>query len=226
MSPPSVPLWLIVGLGNPGAKYAKTRHNAGFMAVDAWAARHHIEIGKKKAAYLYGEGVIDLTPNPFPAREGEGGRGKEGVQEVRNVGSQEREARAIVAKPRTYMNLSGEAVGDLMQRHHIVKQRLIVVHDDLDLPLGRIRIRAEGSAGGHNGMKSIIERLGTQDFSRMRIGVGRPEAQGKEVVDYVLDTFSQAEQETVKAVLARACDALDEIIGKGIASAMNKHNAG
>lgn len=219
MSPPSVPLWLIVGLGNPGAKYAKTRHNAGFMAVDAWAARHHIEIGKKKAAYLYGEGIVEVK------RE-QGAGEKEGNQEVRNVGSQGREVRAVVAKPRTYMNLSGEAVGELMQRHHIVKQRLIVVYDDLDLPLGRIRIRADGSAGGHNGMKSIIERLGTQDFCRMRIGVGRPEAQGKEVVAYVLDTFTQAEQETVKAVLARACDALDEIIGKGIASAMNKHNAG
>lgn len=199
MSPPSVPIWLIVGLGNPGAKYAKTRHNAGFMAVDAWAARHKIAAEKKKAAYLYGEGALSISGT---------------------------EARAIVAKPRTYMNLSGEAVGELMQRHHIVKQRLIVVYDDLDLPLGRIRIRADGSAGGHNGMKSIIERLGTQDFPRMRIGVGRPEAQGKEVVDYVLDTFSHGEQETVKAVLARACDALDEIIGKGIASAMNKHNAG
>ena len=172
-------LWLIVGLGNPGARYARTRHNIGFMVADRWAARHHIDIAKKRANYLYGQGALDLTPAPFPAREG----GKNS------------EARVIVAKPRTYMNLSGDAVGELMQRYHVMKQRLIVVYDDLDLPLGRIRIRAEGSAGGHNGMKSIIERLGTQDFPRMRLGVGRPEAAGKGAVDYVLDTFSKAEQD-------------------------------
>ncbi|MBM4405921.1 MAG: aminoacyl-tRNA hydrolase [Chloroflexi bacterium] len=197
-------VWLIVGLGNPGAKYAKTRHNAGFMAAEAWAARHRIAIEKKKSAYLYGEGKFDLTPSPFPLREGE--------------------VRVIVAKPRTYMNLSGDAVGELAQRHHIAKERLIIVYDDLDLPLGRIRIRAAGSAGGHNGMKSIIERLGTQEFARMRIGVGRPEAAGKEAVDYVLEGFTKAEQAALDATIARACDALDEIIAKGIAGAMNKFN--
>jgi PTH1 family peptidyl-tRNA hydrolase len=169
------------------------------MAVDAWAARHKITAEKKKAAYLYGEGGLSLN----------------GV-----------EARAIVAKPRTYMNLSGDAVGELVHRHHIAKERLIVVYDEMDLPLGRIRIRPDGSAGGHNGMKSIIERLGTQAFPRIRIGVGRPEALGKDAVDYVLEGFTKAEQETLDAVLARACDALDEIIGEGIAGAMNKFNAG
>lgn len=133
----------------------------------------------------------------------------------------------VVARPQTYMNLSGEALAALCKKHRVELEDVLVVCDDLDLALGRIRLRAEGSAGGHNGLKSIIASLGTRDFARLRIGIGRPgECARESVVDYVLGDFSRDEREVLEEVLDRAADAVDCWVKYGIGAAMNRFNAG
>ena len=133
--------------------------------------------------------------------------------------------RVILARPQTYVNVSGEAVRDLRRHHRLRPQDIVVVVDDLDLPLGRLRLRASGSAGGHNGLKSIIEALGTTEFPRLRVGIGRP-AEGVDPADHVLTRFTSDEQAVVDAALDRAAEAIETAIAEGIETAMNRFNPG
>ncbi|HET6947925.1 MAG TPA: aminoacyl-tRNA hydrolase [bacterium] len=133
--------------------------------------------------------------------------------------------RVILARPQTYVNVSGEAVRDLRRRHRLRPQDIVVVVDDLDLPLGRLRLRASGSAGGHNGLKSIIEAIGTTEFPRLRVGIGRP-PEGVDPADYVLTPFTSDEQAVVDAALDRAAEAIETAVTEGIETAMNRFNPG
>ena len=195
---PRTPPWLIVGLGNPGPRYERNRHNVGFMVVDKLAERYGITVGRKRPHALIGEGNASL----------DGGS-----------------TRVVLAKPRTYMNESGEAVVRLAQGSGAPKDRMVVVYDDLDLPLGKLRVRAKGSAGGHNGIKSIVQRLGTDAFPRIRVGIGRPT--GVEgAVSHVLGDFTEDERERIGPAVELAADAVEWAMGHGVESAMNRFNAG
>ncbi|MBF6614681.1 MAG: aminoacyl-tRNA hydrolase [Chloroflexi bacterium] len=185
--------YLIIGLGNPGPKYAGTRHNAGFMAVDELARRHNLHFSQKQANAEIARGNINGTT-------------------------------AIVAKPLTYMNLSGNAVGALLRYYKIPLDRLLVVYDDIALPLGTIRIREKGSAGGHNGLTDISRHLGTQTFPRLRIGVDRPVAAHHSQIDWVLGRFTKDEQKVISDVLPRTAEAIETILRDGLERAMNSYN--
>ena len=191
--------WLIVGLGNPGARYATNRHNIGFLAVERWAARHWIELSRKRPWAILGEGMVEIDSQSI---------------------------RALVAKPRTFMNLSGDAVGEAVHRYHIDSDKLVVVYDEADLPLGKLRIRERGSAAGHRGMGSVIETLGTQDVLRLRIGIGRPGEPNADTIAHVLGDFTAEEAKVVEQVLELAVDALDCVLAEGPASAMSRFNGG
>lgn len=184
---------LVVGLGNPGAKYALTRHNAGFMAVDRLAERLSTPVERTFLRSLVGQGVW----------AGE---------------------KIILAKPQTYMNLSGQAVVALLNWYKLAPADLIVIYDDLDLPPGRLRIRDRGSAGGHRGLASIINLLGTGDFIRVRIGIGRPPVPGPGVADWVLARPAPEDMETISRVLETVPGVVEEIVRAGVVSAMNKFN--
>ena len=184
-------MYLIVGLGNPGLSYKKTRHNAGFQALDALADRLGVRVRTKGFSALYGEGRI----------------GNE---------------RVILCKPQTYMNLSGDAVQQLLHFYKLAPDRLIVLYDDIDLPLGSMRIRANGSAGSHNGMRSIISCIHSEDFARIRIGVGKDES--LLLRDYVLKRPSKEEQKTLDEVFGQAADAAELIVAGNIGEAQMKYN--
>ena len=179
---------LIVGLGNPGSEYRGTRHNVGFMVVDELAARWRVD---------------DQWREKFDALQIKAMRGDEAV---------------IISKPLTYMNLSGRAVAGIAGFYKIDPADVFVIADEVALPLGRLRARRDGSAGGHNGLKSIIEHLGTQAFPRMRVGVGRG-ANGRGLVDHVLGRFEPSERDTVSAAL------LEMFLSDGIERVMNAFNA-
>jgi peptidyl-tRNA hydrolase, PTH1 family len=183
---------LVVGLGNPGIRYGRTRHNIGFRVVDRLAARYRIEVDKRRCSALVGEGV------------GEG-------------------EKIVLAKPQTLMNRSGMAVKALLDEYHGRAEDLVVVYDDLDLPLGRLRIRVQGSAAGHRGMLSILENLSTAAFVRVRIGIGRP-PEGMEGADYVLSPFEAEEAPEVERVLERAVEAVDCLVREGPRRAMELYN--
>lgn len=182
----------IVGLGNPGPQYAKTRHNVGFMALDTLAARHGISFNQNKCKAVIGEGMI------------------QGVK-------------TVLIKPMTYMNLSGESVRAYMDYYKVPLEDMIVVYDDLDTEIGRIRLRYQGSAGGHNGIKSIIQHTGTQVFNRVRMGISRPEP-GFAVVDYVLSPFPKKESERLSAMIDSTCDALEYSLDHSFEHTMAKFN--
>ena len=184
-------MYLIVGLGNPGLSYKKTRHNAGFQALDKLADRLNVRIKTKGFSALYGEGKID----------GE---------------------RVILCKPQTYMNLSGDAVQSLLHFYKLAPERLIVLCDDIDLPLGSMRIRANGSAGTHNGLRSIIACIHSESFARIRLGVGKDES--VLLCDYVLKRPSKAEQKTLDEVFENAADAAILIVQGSIGEAQSKYN--
>ncbi|MBR0508170.1 MAG: aminoacyl-tRNA hydrolase [Clostridia bacterium] len=184
-------MYLIVGLGNPGLSYKKTRHNAGFQALDALAERLGVRVKTKGFSALYGEGRI----------------GNE---------------RVVLMKPQTYMNLSGDAVQSLMHFYKLAPEQLIVLYDDVDLPIGSLRIRANGSAGTHNGMRSVIACVGSENFPRIRIGVGKDES--LQLRDYVLKRPSKAEQQTLGEVYAHAADAAELIVAGNINEAQTKYN--
>jgi peptidyl-tRNA hydrolase, PTH1 family len=186
-------MFLIVGLGNPGTEYAQTRHNLGFMLVDKLAAEADISVKRRECQSLIGGGVIEAE-------------------------------RVKLVKPQTYMNLSGEAVSCLTSKYEIeATKSLIVISDDLALPFGVIRLRQRGSAGGHNGLKSIIASLGTNEFMRLRIGI-QPEHPLSDSKKFVLSEFSREEKRALEEILERSAQAVRSVIGDGIAKAMSLHN--
>jgi PTH1 family peptidyl-tRNA hydrolase len=181
---------LVVGLGNPGRKYAGTRHNIGFDVVDALARRHELEWESAPADALVAKW---------------------------------RSAHVLVVKPLTFMNLSGHAVGELLRYFKIELADLLVVVDEVHLDLGRLRARANGSAGGHNGLRSLIEQLGTDEFARLRVGVGRGDDR-RNLADHVLATFDPDERPLVADTVTRAADAVDTFITDGLEAMMNRFN--
>jgi len=185
-------LRLVVGLGNPGKKYAATRHNIGFRVVDRLASEFGIEITREKFNTEYGRGRI------------------EGVE-------------VVLAKPMAYMNLSGAPVRSLAEFFRISLQAVVVVHDDIDLDYGRLKIKEKGGHGGHNGIRSVINAFGGGDFTRLRVGIGRSGA-GAQVADYVLDQFTQDEAVELPHIIARARDAVVTILFKGTKIGMNQFN--
>ena len=186
--------YLIVGLGNPGAEYAGTRHNAGFMVVERLA-------GRWRAKW-----ALD---DKFMSR----------------LAKVEREGRRLMlGQPQTYMNQSGEAVGKLTKYFRIPLERLLAVVDDADLPLGEIRLRRQGSSGGHRGLKSIEQHLGSREYARLRVGIGRAPGAAREITDHVLGRFTAEESALLKKVLDRAADQIECWIKDGIAKAMSQFN--
>ena len=189
-------LKMIVGLGNPGPLYAKNRHNIGFQCVERFAFQHKLGLDKLQMKALTGNGVIVV----------DGARYK-----------------VLLAKPLTFMNASGEAVAPLARYYHVEPADILVIHDDLDLASGKLRLRGGGSSGGQNGIKSIIDRLGVQDFARARVGIGRPPGR-MDPADYVLQHFSAQEEEVFTPLRARVVEAIGCWIANGIEVAMNKFN--
>ena len=185
--------WLIVGLGNPGREYERTRHNCGFRAIDLLADMLGCKIDRSKFQGLYGQ--------------------------VSRGGS-----KIYLLKPLTYMNLSGRSVLQLSAIFRIPPQRIIVLFDDISLPPGRLRIRADGSAGGHNGIKSIISELGSQEFPRVKIGVGAKAHAEQDLADWVLSTFSAGEEKDLAVALKNAAEAALCIIDAGVPEAANRYN--
>jgi PTH1 family peptidyl-tRNA hydrolase len=188
---------LIVGLGNPGSKYDRTRHNIGFEAVDALAHRWNITLAEnRKFQGMYGEGVTA------------------GSVKVR------------LLKPQTYMNNSGQAIRAVLDWYKLPPESVLIVYDEMDLPVGKVRLRLSGSAGGHNGMKSAIAHLGTQSFPRLRIGIGSAKevrADG-DAVSHVLGRFAPDEVPVMAAVLDLVADAIDLSLKQGVEKAMNLYN--
>jgi PTH1 family peptidyl-tRNA hydrolase len=184
---------LIVGLGNPGSEYASHRHNIGFHIVRALAEAHNLTFARDKKA---------------KARVAEGRLGSRQV---------------LLAKPQTFMNLSGKTVGRLSRAHEIPSERILVIYDDLDLPLGRLRLRPGGGSGGHRGMRSIIETLGTQAFPRLRVGIDRPPG-SMDPADYVLQPFTEEEAALAGEAVERAVAAVECWLSEGIVAAMDRFN--
>ena len=183
---------IIAGLGNPGKEYENTRHNAGFMVMDALAEKIGADISEKKHKALCGKGVI-------------GGE------------------KVILMKPQTYMNLSGECIRQVMDYYKVDPAEFIVIYDDISLVPGGIRIRKKGSAGGHNGIKNIIAHLGTQEFPRVRIGVGEKPAR-MDLADYVLGRFPKEEAETMTTAFKDGAAAVVDMMTEGVEAAMNHFN--
>jgi PTH1 family peptidyl-tRNA hydrolase len=186
-------VYLLVGLGNPGAKYEKTRHNAGFMAIDSIAEKHGVKVNKLKFKAMMGEAEIA------------------GV-------------RMILLKPQTFMNLSGEAVGDAARFYKIPPERIFVISDDSELDTGVLRIREKGSAGGHNGLKSIVAHLGTENFVRLRIGVGKRTHPDYDLADWVLGELDKASLERLKDTFVKVDAALNILVTGDSKLAMSKYN--
>ena len=186
-------LAVIVGLGNPGRSYARSRHNAGFRVVLRVAERHGIAAATRKFDALTGRGTVAGRP-------------------------------ALVALPQTFMNLSGDAVAPLLGYFRAEPADLVVVHDDVDLAFGRLKVKQGGGTGGHKGLASLVERLGTDAFARVRVGIGRPEEFG-DVTDWVLERFAAAEEEALPAIVDEAADAVEAVLSEGVRQAMNRFNA-
>ena len=185
--------YIVAGLGNPGKEYEGSRHNAGFMGMEALADRLHVKIDRVKFKSYCGQADI-------------GGR------------------RTLLLMPQTFMNLSGEAVHEAVQFYKIPADHVLVIYDDVSLPVGKLRVRPTGSAGGHNGIKNIIAHLGTQDFHRVKIGTGAPAGGGAEMVDWVIGVPSQAERKILVESFERAIQAAADIIENGCQKAMNDYN--
>ena len=183
---------VIIGLGNPGDKYAMSRHNVGFRAVSKLAEEFSIKADMLKYHSLFGQGVVD-------------------------------EEKIILAQPTTYMNKSGKAVSALMNAYDLSLDDIVIIYDDLDLPPGKIRIKRKGSSGGHNGLKSIIYHLESNNFTRIRIGIGRP-PQGVDVADYVLGYFDDEEEKIINESITDVIDAVKLIKDESVQIAMNNYN--
>lgn len=189
---------LIVGLGNPGAKYDRTRHNVGFMLVDQLAKSWQISLSdNKKFQGIFGEGI----------------------------GAHRGKIRLL--KPQTFMNLSGQSIRAVTDWYKLPPESVLVIYDDMDLPLGKLRLRLSGSAGGHNGMKSTIAHLGTQNFPRLRLGIGKPRTaavEDKDTVSHVLGQFAKSEAEVLAGVMNLAQDAVSMGLKQGMEKAMSLYN--
>jgi PTH1 family peptidyl-tRNA hydrolase len=185
---------LLVGLGNPGREYRETRHNVGFMVIDELARRHRLTLSLAPSQ----------VPETFLAK-------KYGAEPL------------LVAKPLTFMNRSGDAVAALMRYYDIDIGDLLVIVDEVALPFGRLRARLRGSAGGHNGLKSVIERMGTTEFARLRLGVGRGDAR-RDLADHVLARFEPDEHAELDTFIARAADAAEMFAAEGMLKVMNTYN--
>jgi len=183
--------FLIAGLGNPGIRYRKTRHNMGFMALDYVSEKFSIKVKKLKCRALTGEANID------------------GVK-------------IILAKPQTYMNASGESIRDLLKFYNMTTDNLIIIYDDMDIPLGKVRIRKKGGSGTHNGMKSVLYHLETEDFVRLRIGISTND--NEDTIRYVLSRFTKDQRKAAFLGIENAALASIEIVKNGIDVAMNKYN--
>ncbi len=195
-------MWLVVGLGNPGSKYERNRHNIGFRVVDELARKHGLSW--KAGGKLGGETTSGLVVTE---------RGRE---------------RCVLLKPMEYMNLSGFAVQRTAQFHSIETPNILVVHDELDLDFGIVRLKSGGGHGGHNGLRSMIEQLGEPGFARLRMGIGRdPKAPpgSKDAAGWVLSDFPQAQAAALSAVISAGCEDIECVLAKGIGPAMNQHNA-
>ena len=183
---------IIVGLGNPGKEYEKTRHNTGFIVLDKLSEKFNIEIKKEKSKALIGTGEIN----------GE---------------------KVMLVKPQTFMNLSGEAVRGLVDFYKEDIENVVIIFDDIDLEIGKIRIKERGSAGTHNGMKSIVSHLGTEKFTRIKVGIGKPKG-NIDLIGHVLGKFTEDELKTLENSTNNAVDAAIMIINNEISKAMNKYN--
>lgn len=192
MSSESTPVFLLVGLGNPGREYRSTRHNVGFMVVDALAEKLNVRMTRVQSQAIIGQGT--------------------------HAGS-----RVILAKPQTYMNLSGRSIGALVRFYKVPLENILVAHDDLDLPVGALRLRPGGGSAGQRGVASTIDHLGTQEFARMRIGIGRPPGQ-MDPKDYVLEGFLGADQDVMRLTFERGVDAALVFVEFGLEKAMNLFN--
>lgn len=186
--------YLIVGLGNPGREYERTRHNAGFMVVERLAALWKVEWSLEKK---------------FSAR----------------VAKAERDGKRVwLCQPQTYMNLSGESVGAMLGFRKIPATRLLVVVDDADLPFGGIRLRSGGSSGGHHGLESVEQHIGTREYARQRIGIGRQAQPVRQIAGHVLAQFNPTERDLLEKILQKACEQVECWFGFGVAKAMNQFN--
>jgi len=183
---------VIIGLGNPGKNYETTRHNVGFLVLDALSDKLSVPVTQNRFKGLVGEGIVN----------GE---------------------KVVLLKPLTYMNLSGESVRQLIDWYKIGPEDLLMIYDDLDLPVGEVRLRFKGSAGGHNGVKSIINHTNTDELKRIKIGIGRPPA-GWKVPDYVLAPFSKAEWDLIQPAIARAVEAAHDWLSIPFEKVMTKYN--
>jgi PTH1 family peptidyl-tRNA hydrolase len=194
-------MWLVVGLGNPGSKYERNRHNIGFMVVDELVRKHGLP------AWKSGKGDTTTTgPITTP-------RGRE---------------RVAVVKPMEFMNLSGFAVQRAAKFYGIEVDHVLVVHDEIDLPFGTVRLKNGGGHGGHNGLRSLHEQLGDPSYARLRMGVGRDPHKppgSKDAANWVLADFPSAQQATVSAMISAGCDDVEAVVALGIVEAMNQHNA-
>lgn len=186
-------MFIIAGLGNPTKQYERTRHNVGFDVIDLLAEKYSIRVADRKHKALCGTGLV----------EGQ---------------------RTLLVKPQTFMNLSGESIGAMLNFYKVDPEtNLIVIYDDISLPPGRLRIRKKGSAGGHNGIKSIISHAGTQNFQRIKVGVGE-KPQGWDLADYVLGRFSKGDRELVEEAFGKACEAAALMVQGETDRAMNLYN--
>lgn len=184
---------LIIGLGNPGPTYDKTRHNIGFELIDSLATAHGIAVTNRRDRALTGRGTIAGQP-------------------------------VMLVKPQTYMNLSGDAVSAIARKEGIERAEILVVCDDINLPPGRLRLRASGSSGGQNGLKDLIAKLEGDDFPRLRIGVGAPPAAGREQIDWVLSRFAPADRKLMDEVLIVAQGTIELWLTEGVLTAANRVN--
>lgn len=186
---------LIVGLGNPGTQYDKTRHNIGFMAIDRLAQRHQIAVTTKKFKGLLGTGFIEEQP-------------------------------VVLLKPQTFMNLSGQCVQPAASFYEVGVDRILVLHDELDLPMGTLRLKLGGGHGGHNGLKDIINRCASKEFVRVRMGIGRPDP-AHDVSAYVLGAFRKVDEALRDELIELSCDAIEMFLREGLVPTQNRfHTSG
>ncbi len=183
-------MWVIAGLGNPGKKYSRTRHNIGFMVLEEVARRHTIDL-KVRKDYRIGKGSLD----------------------THNI---------LLIEPLLYMNMSGPIIKKVLLKFSILPEHLITIYDDLDIQIGRLKIKKKGSSGGHKGIESIIQNIGSQEFIRIKVGIGRDE--GIPAEDYVLSRFKKYEIPIIKEIIHKAADAVYTIVAEDIERAMNRFN--